>query len=55
MLKNWKTSIPGIANLVLVAWNIWQTKTIDATTLQQALIGAGLVAAKDFNVTGDGK
>jgi len=34
---------------------MWQTKTIDTTTLQQALIGAGLIAAKDFNVTGDSK
>lgn len=55
MIKNWKTTIPGFINLGLVVYHIWQTKTIDATTLQQALIGAGLVAAKDFNVTGDGK
>ena len=55
MVRNWMTTIPGIANLVLVVWHIWQTKTIDATTLQQALIGAGLIAAKDFNVTGDSK
>lgn len=55
MLKSWMTTIPGLVNLGIVVWHIWQTKTIDATTLQQALIGAGLVAAKDFNVTGDGK
>lgn len=55
MLKNWKTTIPGLLNLALVAWHMWQTKTIDTTTLQQALIGAGLIAAKDFNVTGDSK
>jgi hypothetical protein len=55
MVTNWKTTIPGILNLGFVIYHIWQTKTIDATALQQALIGAGLIAAKDFNVTGDGK
>lgn len=55
MLKSWKTTVPGLINLGLVVYHIWQTKTIDATTLQQALIGAGLVAAKDFNVTEDEK
>jgi len=55
MLKSWKTTVPGLVNLGIVVWHIWQTKTIDATTLQQALIGAGLVAAKDFDVTDDAK
>lgn len=54
-MKNWKTTIPGLLNLGFVVYHIWQTKTIDAMALQQALVGAGLVAAKDFNVTGDGK
>lgn len=55
MIKSWMTTIPGLGNLVIVVYHIWQTKTIDTTTLQQALIGAGLVAAKDFNVTEDEK
>ena len=54
-MRNWKTTIPGLLNLGFVVYHIWQTKTIDAVALQQALVGAGLIAAKDFNVTGDGK
>ena len=52
MLKNWMTTIPGIFTLGAVIWNIYQTKTIDIETLRQALIGIGLIAAKDFNVVG---
>jgi hypothetical protein len=52
MLKNWKTTIPGVLTLIGVLFNAWQTKTIDWTTLQGALVGVGLLAAKDFNVTG---
>jgi hypothetical protein len=52
LVTNWKTTIPGVITLIGVLFNIWQTKTIDWSTLQNALIAVGLVAAKDFNVTG---
>lgn len=52
LLANWKTSIPGIIALVTVAWNAWQTKTVSWVDLQAALVGVGLIAAKDFNVVG---
>jgi len=52
MLTNWKTTVPGIFALLSVLWNAWQTKTIDWNSLQVALVGIGLVGAKDFNVTG---
>ena len=52
MLANWKTTVPGLIALAVVAFNAWQTKTLNWADLQQALIGLGLVAAKDFNVTG---
>ena len=52
MLTNWKTTIPGIIALVTVVWNAWQTKTVDWSSLQNALVGLGLIAAKDWNVTG---
>jgi hypothetical protein len=52
MLLNWKTSLPGILALLTVAWNAWQTKTISWIDLQEALIGVGLVAAKDWDVRG---
>lgn len=55
MMTNWMTTIPGILALVTVAWNSWQTKTLDWSSLQNALIGLGLVAAKDWNVTGGDK
>jgi hypothetical protein len=52
MMKNWMTTIPGVMTLLMVLWNSWQTKTIDWNAIQTALVGIGLVAAKDFNVTG---
>jgi hypothetical protein len=51
-LANWKTSLPGLLALATVIWNAWQTKTISWEDLQTALIGVGLIAAKDFNVLG---
>jgi len=33
----------------------WQTKDINWVDLQNALIGVGLLAAKDWNVTGGTK
>lgn len=52
IFKNWKTTIPGIITLVGVLFNAWQTKTVDWSSLQAALIAVGLIGAKDFNVTG---
>lgn len=55
MMKNWMTTIPGILALLSVLYNAWQTKTINWADLQTALVGLGLMAAKDFNVTGGTK
>lgn len=52
MLNNYLTTIPGILTLLGVIWNAWQTKTINVPDLQGALIGIGLIAAKDWNVKG---
>ena len=52
MMKNWMTTVPGILALLSVLYNAWQTKTINWADLQTALVGLGLIAAKDFNVTG---
>jgi len=38
--------------LLTVLWNAWTTKTLHWEDLQTALVGLGLVAAKDYNVTG---
>ena len=52
IFKNLLTTIPGLITLGTVAYQAWQTKTIDWPTLQNALVGVGLVFAKDFNVVG---
>ena len=55
MLHNPYTSISGILALASVLWQAWQTKTVNWDDLQTALVGLGLVAAKDWNVTGGTK
>lgn len=52
MLVNWMTTIPGILTLLSVLFHAWQAKTVNWEDLQSALIALGLVAAKDWNVTG---
>lgn len=52
MMTNWMTTIPGIITLIGVLFNAWSTKTLNWADLQGALVGIGLIAAKDFNVTG---
>lgn len=52
MLSNYLTTVPGILALVTVLWNAWQTKTVNWEDLQGALVAIGLIAAKDWNVTG---
>lgn len=55
MMSNWMTTIPGILTLIGVMFNAWQTKTVNIHEMQDALIGIGLIAAKDWNVTGGTK
>ena len=52
IMANFLTTIPGVISLLIVGWNAWQTKTLDVESLRQALVGVGLIFAKDFNVTG---
>lgn len=52
IMANFLTTVPGVIQLLIVLWNAWQTKTVDAETLRQALIGVGFIFAKDFNITG---
>lgn len=52
MISNWMTTIPGILALATVLWNAWQTKSVNWQDLQEALVAIGLIAAKDWNVTG---
>ena len=55
MLTNWMTTLPGIGALLVVLFNAWTTKTLHWEDLQTALVGIGLLGAKDFNVTGGTK
>ena len=55
ILANPLTTISGIITLLGVLFNAWQTKTISWPDLQAALVGLGLVFAKDFNVSGVAK
>ena len=55
MLANWMTTIPGILTLLSVLFHAWQTKDVNWSDLQNALVALGLVAAKDWNVTGGSK
>lgn len=52
MVTNWMTTVPGVLALLSVLWNAWQTRTLNIDELQTALVGIGLVFAKDWNVTG---
>ena len=52
IFRNFLTTIPGILTLLTVGVQAWQTKTLDWSALQNALVGVGLVFAKDFNVVG---
>lgn len=51
-MTNWKTTLPGLATLAIVVWNAWQTKTINVDDVVAALVGLGLVQAKDWDVVG---
>jgi len=46
------TTIPGVLLLLRTLWDAWTTKTVNWGELQDALIALGLIAAKDWNVTG---
>lgn len=53
MLKNWKTTLAGVAAILAVAAKVLTTGTVDWATDGPAVIAAiGLIAAKDSNVTG---
>jgi hypothetical protein len=52
-MKNWKTTVAGILTLAVLAANAFGYIDIVTTErLTMALVGLGLWAAKDSNVTG---
>lgn len=55
LFTNWKTSSAGIGALIMVAFKFYTTHQIGAEDITAVLVGFGLLAAKDLNVTGGTK
>jgi hypothetical protein len=51
-MKNWKTSLGGIAALLSVVAKIANGHSLDATDFALVASAIGLLFAKDHNVTG---
>lgn len=52
-MKNWKTTLAGIAGVAVYAVGVFFPEYRDlAAAIAAALFGGGLIAAKDHNVTG---
>ncbi len=55
MIRNWKTTLAGIAALLSGAAKIANDPTsIDGSDIGAIIAGLGLITAKDKNVTGAG-
>lgn len=55
-MKNWKTTIAGILALATTLYKlIVLQQPLEADDMAQLSLGAGLLGAKDFNVTGGTK
>lgn len=55
-MKNWKTTVAGILTLAVLAANAFgYIDMVTTERLTMALVGLGLWAAKDSNVTGGTK
>ena len=55
LLRNWKTSLAGLASVIVAGLVATHKITPEAATGLLAVIGGlGLGVAKDHNVTGDG-
>jgi hypothetical protein len=52
MIASWKTLVAGIIAIVIGVYHCISGHTIDLNCVWQVVVGAGLVAAKDYNVTG---
>lgn len=55
IFKNWITTLAGILALLLAVLHCYEAGKLDLMCIQQVLLGGGLIAAKDFNVTGGTK
>lgn len=49
ILKNWKTTLVGLAILGYAGFQAYQTGTVNVNEVIGALIGAGFILGKDAN------
>jgi hypothetical protein len=55
MLRSWVTSLFGILSIVVALVHCFSAGKLDIICVMAILQGAGLIAAKDHNVTGGTK
>ena len=52
MFASWKTLVAGIITIGVGIYHCISGHTLDLNCIVQIFIGAGLISAKDYNVTG---
>jgi uncharacterized membrane protein YdcZ (DUF606 family) len=52
MMRNWKTTLMGIFGIVSVIAKIATTKTMGPEDFTSLTVSAGLIMAKDHNISG---
>jgi len=55
MIRNYLTTIPGVLVIIVGLVRLWTSGEVDSQTIGILTTGAGLIAAKAYNVTGTGK
>lgn len=46
-MKDWQTTITGIAGLAFMAYKLYLTKTMDAQDMAMVALALGLIRARD--------
>lgn len=52
LVKSWITTALGVLVVIMTLFHCYEAGKIDLMCIQSVLVGAGLITAKDFNVTG---
>jgi len=55
MIRNWKTTLFGIATILFAIAQAIHTGQVGAETFAQLAAGFGLILGKDFNISGTDK
>lgn len=51
-MKSWMTSLAGIATILGALWHCYEMGKIDVNCIVAVFTGSGLLAAKDYRITG---